>query len=983
MLRFSITTRRAAAAALLGILAAPVFGATSSAAGSAPVPAPMVEAACPAPTPGTAQCLALRLVNTATPATAVSPQTMPSGYGPADLQSAYALPSATAGTGMTVAIVDAYDLPTAEADLGAYRTQFGLPPCTIATGCFNKVDQNGGTSYPTTPDSQIGWETEIALDIDMVSAICPNCHILLVEANTNDYADLGTAENTAASWSGVVAVSNSYAGAEGGNETSLDAYYKHPGLAITASTGDCGYDCAGDRKGIGYPAASPYVIAVGGTRLIHDSSTRGWSESAWGDASNTNGAGSGCSLFEPKPTWQHDTGCTRRTEADVSAVADPSTGVAEYEGGSWFVEGGTSASSPIIAATYALAGTPAAGTYPASYLYGHPANLYDAVGGNNDVTEHSCTVTYLCNAVAGYDGPTGLGTPNGIAAFSMTAPGKPTHVAARVDDKKADLTWTAPPNGGSTISGYKVTETEQALGVLACAMTGPSSCTVSGLTNGTEYAFTIHASNVVGDGPESDPSNHVTPLPPTVPGPPTGVAATGGITSARVSWSAPADDGRSPITSYTVTSTPGDKHCTATTALSCTVLGLAGGELYSFNVRARNAVGMGPASAQTGKVMTLAGATYVPIAPVRSLDTRAGIGMSDFLTANTPRCFGVAGRNSIPAGAVAVTGNVTVVNATHSWAIYLGPAPIVSPKIATLNFAAGQVVGTSLTVALSSTGSVCATYTSTPGNTTDLVFDVTGYFVPNVTGETYHPRPPARVLDTRTGVGLSGKLAANTPRTFAVWGHGGIPVTARAVTGNVTVVNSTNAWAVYLGPAPIAKPTTSTINFTKGQIQGNGLTVALSSTGTLSATFMSSAGNTTDLVFDITGYYTADMSGDKFVPLTPTRLLDTRTAGAAGKLTANTPRTFPVQGHAGVSVTATGITGNATVVGPTNAWALYVGSVAVSKPTTSTVNFTTGQAKSNGLTVALSAGGTLSATYMSSPGNKTDLLVDVTGYFVP
>jgi hypothetical protein len=875
--------------------------------------------------------------------------------------------------------VDAFDLPTAEADLAAYRSHFGLPACTTDNGCFRKVNQSGAQgSYPVA-DS--GWGGEIALDIDMVSAICPNCKILLVEADSNDYSDLGTAENTAASWPGVVAVSNSYAGAEGSGETSLDTYYNHPGVAITASTGDCGYGCAGDKRGIGYPAASPQVVAVGGTRLARDGSARGWTESAWGH--DKAGAGSGCSRYEPKPAWQHDAGCSKRTEADVSAVADPATGVAVYENGVWYVEGGTSAASPIVAATYALAGTPAAGTYPARYLYGHPANLNDARGGNNDVTQHTCTLTYLCNGVAGYDGPTGLGTPNGIGAFSLTAPGKPTNLVAHIGDRSAGLTWTAPADGGSAITGYTVTETEHGLGVVTCPTSGATSCTVGGLTNGTEYTFTVHAANTVGPGPESGPST-VTPLPPTVPGKPTGATATVGVDSAVVSWKAPADDGRSAITGYTVTSSPDGKKCTPSGTLSCRVLGLTGNRSYSFTVTAKNAVGTGPASDPTSTIAVLSGATYVPITPVRLLDTRSGNGLSGKLVANTPRTFVVAGRGVIPATATAVTGNVTVVNSTAGWAVYLGPVPIAKPATSTVNFTAGQVQGNSLTVELSPTGTLSATYISTTGNKTDLVFDVTGYFIPDASGDTYHSLPPARLLDTRSGIGSAGKLAANTPRTFTVWGHGGVPKTAKAVTGNLTVVNSTAGWAVYLGPAPIAKPATSTINFTAGQIQGNSLTVALSATGTLSATYISTAGNTTHLVFDVTGYYTADLTGAKYVPIAPTRLLDTRSGlGLAGKLVANTPRTFAVRGHAGVAKTAVAVSANVTVANSTNSWAVYLGPVPVAKPTTSTINFKKGQVQGNGLTVALSATGTLSATYMSSAGNTTNLVVDVTGYFVP
>ena len=302
-------------------------------------------------------------------ADALGPAFAPTGYGPSDLLSAYALAAAASsrGTGITVAIVDAYDLPTAESDLAVYRAQYGLPTCTSASGCFRKVDQNGGTNYPA---ANTGWDGEIALDIEMVSAICPRCSILLVEANSPLTSDLGPAVNTAVSL-GAVAVSNSYGGPEGAGEATIDAaYYDHPGVAVTASAGDDGY-------GVEFPAASPHVIAVGGTTLTTAANPRGWTETAW------SGTGSGCSAYEPKPAWQADVGCSNRTVNDVAAVANPATGVAVYSAsqGGWVVAGGTSAAAPIIAAVYALAGTPTPGTYPSSYPYFH--------GGLNDVTSGS------------------------------------------------------------------------------------------------------------------------------------------------------------------------------------------------------------------------------------------------------------------------------------------------------------------------------------------------------------------------------------------------------------------------------------------------------------------------------------------------------------------------------------------------------------------------------------------------------------------
>jgi hypothetical protein len=384
-------------------------------------------------------------------------------------------------------------------------------------------------------------------------------------------------------------------------------------------------------------------------------------------------------------------------------------------------------------------------------------------------------------------------------------------------------------------------------------------------------------------------------------------------------------------------------------------------------------------------ILVTAASTYYPLAtPTRVVDTRIGLGITGKLSANVPASFLVWGDGVVPSGATAVTGNVTVVNETNGWAVYLGPVSTSSPSTSNINFTAGQIIGNGGTVPLTSTGYLYATYMSTAGNTTDLVFDITGYYMPNTAGATYHPlATPWRALDTRNGTGLSAKLTANAPVSFQVTGVGSIvPSNATAVTGNVTVVNETAGWAVYLGPVYTAYPTTSTINFTAGQITGNGLTVALNTSGTLYATYMSTSGNTTDLVFDVTGYYTPDTTGARYVPITPTRLLDTRiNLGIIGKLSANTPATLQVTGGV-VPSNAAAVTGNVTVVNETNGWAVFLGPVYSTSPATSTINFTTGQIKGNGLTVGLASGGYLYPTYMSNSGNTTDLVFDVTGYFV-
>ncbi|MEI7594002.1 MAG: peptidase S8 [Actinomycetes bacterium] len=359
-----------------------------------------------------------------TTTTIPDPCTTPnSALGPCDLQAAYALPSATAGVGQTIAIVDAYDNPSAEADLAVYRTRLGLPPCTTANGCFRKISQTGTTTYPT---GNVSWAQETSLDLDMVSAICPNCHILLVEANSSAFTDLGVAVDQAATFSWSVgtstfkanAISNSYGALEFSSEATYELHYNHPGIAITASSGDSGY-------GPQYPAASQYVTAVGGTKLVKNATTtRGWTESIWA------GAGSGCSAYITKPTWQKDTtGCSKRTISDVSAVADPASAVAVYDtygSAGWLAFGGTSVSAPIIAAIYGLAGNAASLTYGSAPYVSNPnqgvnldAYLTAPSSLLNDVTTGSngTCATYICDGKVGFDGPSGTGTPKGIGAF--------------------------------------------------------------------------------------------------------------------------------------------------------------------------------------------------------------------------------------------------------------------------------------------------------------------------------------------------------------------------------------------------------------------------------------------------------------------------------------------------------------------------------------------------------------------------------------
>ncbi len=379
---------------------------------------------CPLPAqPGQLACQAVyQLAGSQAGARAFVPDigTVP-GYGPASLRSAYGLAAASAskGRGRTVAIVDAYADPHAASDLAAYRSHFGLGACTTASGCLRIINQHGKAR--PLPRANTGWAVEESLDLDMVSAICPLCHLVLVESNSPTNTSLGEAEDAAVA-AGAKFVSNSWSGTEARGQWVYNHYFNHPGDAIVFAAGDSGY-------GTVYPADLQFVTAVGGTTLRHvPSAGRAWTETAWGsaDRASTGGTGSGCSPYTAKPSWQREAvdiapgGCPNRTENDVAAVANPATGVAVYDTyktqGTWAQLGGTSAAAPIITGVFALAGTPAPRTYPASYLYQHPAHFHDVTAG----VDGTCPAgsAYLCQAEVGYDGPTGLGTPAGAYGFS-------------------------------------------------------------------------------------------------------------------------------------------------------------------------------------------------------------------------------------------------------------------------------------------------------------------------------------------------------------------------------------------------------------------------------------------------------------------------------------------------------------------------------------------------------------------------------------
>jgi hypothetical protein len=447
------------------------------------------ESACAPATETTVECFALIVPEEVSPSYGTGEK---GGFSPADLRSAYKLP-ATGGVGQTIAIVDAYDDPNAESDLKTYRSHYGLSECTTANGCFQKVNQKGeAKNYPST---NTGWGVEISLDLDMASAICPECHILLVEASSASIGNLGTAENEAASL-GATEISDSFGSPEFPSSwVSLDSDYNHPGIPILVAAGDLG-----GGTPTNFPADVPTVISVGGTALYTAANSRKWRETVW------SGSGGGCSLAQPKPEWQISTGCSTRISNDVAAVASTETPVSIYDSfGSegWMLEAGTSVSAPIMAGVEALS-SPAARALGAKAFYqaGPAGELFDVTEGRNG----TCSV---CEAKAGYDAPTGWGTPNGVLASAPEATTKP---ASSITPKKATLTGAVNPNGaeatyqfeyGTTNKyGSKVPVSPKSIG------SGTSLVEISegveSLNPETTYHFRIVVTNVKGTTVGSD-----------------------------------------------------------------------------------------------------------------------------------------------------------------------------------------------------------------------------------------------------------------------------------------------------------------------------------------------------------------------------------------------------------------------------------------------------------------------------------------------
>jgi hypothetical protein len=491
---------------MLAVTPALISSATPAVAATAQIPSNWHYACGDSFLPGKLNCLVIKNTTAHPTAATVRPGAIPSGdgYGPSQFQSAYNLTSASAsdGSGTTVAIVDAYNDPTAASDLAEYRSAAGLPALT--SGQFTQYNQEGETSpLPATAPTDDDWTLEESLDVDMVSAICPLCKIDLVEANNDSGDGLYVAEETAATTLGAKYITNSWGGSETSTDTSYDSeYFGVSGVVYTASAGDSAYS-----GGVIYPATSPHVVAVGGTTLDTSSNSRGWTESVW-ETSSSEGTGSGCSAYEPQPSWQSSvslikSACSDRVDNDVAADADPNTGAAIYDtsndNGGWNEVGGTSESSPMLAAMFALAGNNGnGGNNAADSIYTHTTDFYTVTASSNG----SCSPSVLCTATGAadtYNGPTGWGTPDGLTGLESTSSTGNTVTVTNPGSQTGTVGTAASLQISATDSASGQTLTYSATGLPAGLSINSSTGLISGTpTTAGSYSVTVTATDTTG-----------------------------------------------------------------------------------------------------------------------------------------------------------------------------------------------------------------------------------------------------------------------------------------------------------------------------------------------------------------------------------------------------------------------------------------------------------------------------------------------------
>jgi hypothetical protein len=599
-------------------------------------------------------------------------------------------------------------------------------------------------------------------------------------------------------------------------------------------------------------------------------------------------------------------------------------------------------------------------------------------------------------------------------AVDYTSASKTVYINVTAATPTISFTSTAPSS--AVVSGvtYNVTASSPSPATITFSIDS-SATSVCSLSGGNVVSFTAVGTckidaNQAGNSDwnaATQAQQSFTVVMPQVPGAPTGVTGVGLDGAAQISWTAPASNGGSPITSYLATaylSGIATAHTCSVTApaTSCTVSSLTNHTTYTFKVTATNIAGPGPASSASPNVVPRAGATYFPLTPNRILDTSADLGLSSPLTANVGATFQVTGQfpsdstRNVPTTATAVTGVLSVSHSTFKGWLALTPVVVNTSITSTLNFPAGDARATGVTVPLGPDGSLGVLYGAPSGNTADVAFDVTGYFVVGTAGATYFALTPNRILDSRptgsghTNTGLSSGLTAGTYKTFQVTGRvpkdstKNVPSSAVAVTGTLTVTGQTKPGYLSLGPDGIDAPSTASLYFPVGDNRATGLTVKLGTGGTLSVTYTAAAGATTNVIFDVTGFFVPGTAGAMYVPLTPYRILDTRSKlGLPGSLRAFRGVTFQVTGRGGVPTAAVAVTGTLTVTNQKALGYLTLTKTATNSPTTSTLNFPKGDNRATGVTVPLGPGGKLGIVYGASPASMTtDAIFDVTGYFV-